>query len=43
VAGSLQYPVLLVLSGLALLASFGFVGLKLLRTPDKTMGAAGPV
>ena len=28
VAGSLQYPVLLVISALALLASFGFVGLS---------------
>ena len=43
IAGSLQYPILLVLSGLALLASFGFVGLKLIRSPAGDLAAAGPV
>jgi hypothetical protein len=43
IAASLQYPVLLVLSGLALLASFGYVGLKLLRTPTEAFPSLGPV
>jgi hypothetical protein len=34
IAGTLQYTVLLVISALALIASFGYVGVKLLRTPD---------
>jgi Domain of unknown function (DUF4386) len=42
IAVSLQYPVALIFSGLALLASFGFVGLKLLRTPSTAM-SVGPV
>jgi hypothetical protein len=33
IAGSLQYPAALVLSGLALLVSFGFIGVQLLRAP----------
>jgi hypothetical protein len=43
IAGSLQYPILLVLSGLALLTSFGTVGVKLLRTPNMALAAAAPV
>ena len=44
IAGSLQYPVLLVASGLALVASFGYVGVKLVRTPnDGAVAAAAPV
>jgi hypothetical protein len=34
IAGSLQYPAPLVLSGLALLASFGLVVVRLLRAPS---------
>ena len=41
VAGTLQYRVLLVLSALALIASFGYVGVKLLRSPDEVQ--ASPV
>ena len=43
VAASLQYPVLLVLSGVALLASFGYIGLKLLRTPTESLSEVGLV
>jgi len=43
IAGSLQYPVLLVLSALALCASFGVIGVKLLRTPSASVSAVGPV
>ncbi|MFG2991216.1 hypothetical protein ACGFZK_18355 [Streptomyces sp. NPDC048257] len=43
VAGSLQYPVLLVISALALLVSFGTVGVKLLRAPSGEGSVAGPV
>jgi len=43
-AGTLQYPIALVLSGLALVASFGFAGLKLLRAPSsEAVSVAGPV
>ena len=42
IAGSLQYTVLLVLSALALIASFGYVGLRLLRAPDATLAEARP-
>ena len=42
IAASLQYPVALILSGLALLASFGFVGVKLLRAPNAAV-SVGPV
>ena len=42
IAGSLQYTVLLVLSALALLASFGYVGLRLLRTPDEAVAVVAP-
>jgi hypothetical protein len=43
IAGTLQYPIALVLSGLALVASFGFVGVKLLRAPSSAAVAVGPV
>jgi hypothetical protein len=43
VAGSLQYPPLLVISALALLASFGFVGLRLLRAPSAALAQERPV
>ena len=43
VAGSLQYPPLLVISALALLASFGFVGLRLLRAPSAALAEKRPV
>lgn len=43
IAASLQYPVALVISGLALLASFGYVGVKLLRAPSASVSAVGPV
>jgi hypothetical protein len=43
VAGSLQYPPLLVISALALLASFGFVGLRLLRAPSAALAEERPV
>jgi hypothetical protein len=43
IAGTLQYPVALVLSGLALLASFGFAGLKLLKAPSEALSVAAPV
>jgi hypothetical protein len=43
IAGSLQYTVLLVISALALLASFGYVGVKLLRTPNGALSVAAPV
>jgi hypothetical protein len=43
VAASLDYPVLLVLSALFLLASFGLVGVRLLRTPNGTLSEAAPV
>jgi hypothetical protein len=43
VAGTLQYPVALVVSALALLAGFGTVGAKLLRAPTASLSAAGPV
>lgn len=43
IAGSLQYPVPLVLSGLFLVASFGVVGFKLLRSPSGALAEAGPV
>jgi hypothetical protein len=43
IAGSLAYPVLLGLSGAALLASFGYVGVKLLRTPNYAVSPTGPV
>ena len=43
VAGSLQYPVLLVISALALLASFGFVGLRRLRAPSAALAEERPV
>ena len=39
----LEYPVLLIISALALLASFGLVGVRLLRTPSGALYAAGPV
>ena len=41
-AASLQYPAALILSALALLASFGFVGVKLLRAPNAAV-SVGPV
>jgi hypothetical protein len=41
IAGSLQYPVALVLSGSPLVASFGFASLKLLRTRVGAIGG-GP-
>jgi hypothetical protein len=34
IAGSLQYPAALVASAFALLASFGAIGVSLLRAPD---------
>jgi hypothetical protein len=43
IAGSLQYPVALVFSGLALLASFGYVGMRLLRAPNAALAQVGPV
>jgi hypothetical protein len=43
VAASLQYPVLLILSALALLASFGIVGVNLLRTTTMAVSSAPPV
>jgi hypothetical protein len=43
IAGSLAYPVLLGLSAAALLASFGYVGIKLLRTPNYALAQPGPV
>jgi hypothetical protein len=43
IAGSLQYPILLVLSALALCASFGVIGVKLLRAPSAALSTAGPV
>jgi hypothetical protein len=43
IAGSLQYPIALVLSGLALVASFGFAGVELLRAPSDALSLAGPV
>jgi hypothetical protein len=43
VAGSLQYPPLLVSSALALLASFGLVGMRLLRAPSGTPSQAAPI
>jgi hypothetical protein len=43
VAASLQYPVLLVLSAVALCASFGVVGVKLLRAPTAALSTSGPV
>jgi Domain of unknown function (DUF4386) len=43
IAGSLQYPIALTISGLALLASFGFVGLKLLRAPNPALAEVGPI
>jgi hypothetical protein len=42
-AGFLAYPFALVISALALLASFGVVGVKLLRAPSTAVNAAGPV
>jgi hypothetical protein len=38
-ASFLEFPVPLVISALALLASFGVVGVKLLRAPDRTLEA----
>ena len=43
VAGSLQYPALLVISALALLASFGLVGMRLLRAPSAALAEKRPV
>jgi hypothetical protein len=43
IAGFLAYPFALVISALALLASFGFAGLKLLRAPSAALSEAGPV
>jgi hypothetical protein len=43
VAGSLQYSVFLVISALALLASFGLVGIRLLRAPSMALAEPGPV
>jgi hypothetical protein len=43
VAASLEYPVLLVLSALFLLASFGTVGVRQLRAPNGTLSEAAPV
>ena len=43
VAGSLAHPVPLILSALALLASFGLVGVRLLRAPSGALSKAGPV
>jgi hypothetical protein len=42
IAGTLQYTVLLILSALALLASFGYVGVSLLRTPKGAPAQAAP-
>ncbi|MYV80193.1 hypothetical protein GT352_40805 [Streptomyces sp. SID1046] len=42
-AATLQYPVLLVISALALLASFGTVGGKPLKAPSGEGSAVGPV
>jgi hypothetical protein len=39
----LEYPVPLVLSALALLASFGLVGVRLLRAPIGTLAEPRPV
>jgi hypothetical protein len=43
VAGALAYPVLLVISSLALLTSFGTVGVKLLKAPTGSPSRAAPV
>lgn len=43
VAASLEYLILLVLSALALLASFGTVGVRQLRAPNGTLSEARPV
>jgi hypothetical protein len=42
-AGFLDYRLLLVLSALFLLASFGLVGVRLLRSPNGTVSEAAPV
>jgi hypothetical protein len=42
-ASFLQFPILLVLSALALLASFGTVGVKMLRAPNGTQSQAAPI
>jgi hypothetical protein len=42
IAGTLQYTVLLIISALALLASFGYVGVSLLRTPNEALDQAAP-
>jgi hypothetical protein len=42
-AASLQSPILLILSALALLASFGTVGVRLLRAPNGTQSTAAPI
>jgi hypothetical protein len=43
IASFLEYPVPLVLSAVALLASFGTVGVRLLRAPNGTLSQAAPV
>jgi hypothetical protein len=43
IAGSLEYPVILILMALALLASFGFVGVRVLRGTSGVLSKAAPV
>jgi hypothetical protein len=43
VAASIQYPVLLTISALALLATFGLVGVRVLRGTSGALSKAAPV